>query len=246
MTHSKDCKKNIDWEQFRPTLNEAFDKENKGLGERPAFDRGMMFKILVLQSLYNLSDEQTEYQINDRLSFQRFLGLSLSNTVPAATTICLFRKKLAEKNLAEKLFNIFNKTLESEEIKAEFRTPQSSTELIEVDGGTFNREGYNVTVRSFKIGKYPVTQKLYKELMGKNPSHFKGENRPVECVCWYDAVEFCNALSKKDGLIPCYSGSAPSIKCDFKANVYRLPTEAEWEFAARGGNNLIFIIRILI
>ena len=102
----------VDWEQFRAILDESLEKEAKGAGGRPSFDRILMFKILVLQRLYNLSDEQTEFQINDRLSFQRFLGLSLSDTVPDATTVWLFRDTLAQKKTAEKLFARFNKTLE--------------------------------------------------------------------------------------------------------------------------------------
>ena len=102
----------IDWEQFRSILDEAFEKENKGPGGRPSFDKILMFKILILQRLYNLSDEQIEFQINDRLSFQRFLGLLLCDTVPDATTVWLFRDMLAQKKIAEKLFARFNKTLE--------------------------------------------------------------------------------------------------------------------------------------
>lgn len=102
----------IDWEQFRSILDKAFEKENKGVGGRPSFDRILMFKILVLQRLYNLSDEQIEFQINDRLSFQRFLGLALSDTVPDATTVWLFRDTLSQKKTAEKLFAQFGKTLE--------------------------------------------------------------------------------------------------------------------------------------
>ena len=127
----------------------------------------------------------------------------------------------------------------TEKVQPNYSAPKAniSTEMIAVDGGTFERHGYDITVSSFEIGKYPVTQKLYQSIMGRNPSYFEGENRPVEQVSWYDAVEFCNKLSKKDGLTPCYSGSGTNTKCDFSADGYRLPTEAEWEFAARGGNN---------
>ena len=91
--------KAVDWEQFRSILDAALEKENKGAGGRPPFDRVLMFKILILQRLYNLSDEQIEFQINDRLSFQRFLNLTLCDTVPDATTGMAFpRHARAEEN----------------------------------------------------------------------------------------------------------------------------------------------------
>ena len=78
--------KAIDWEQFRPILTTALKKESKGAGGRPPYDCILMFKILILQRIYNLSDDQTEYQINDRMSFMRFLGLGLEDRVPDSET----------------------------------------------------------------------------------------------------------------------------------------------------------------
>ena len=102
----------IDWEQFRRILTNAFEKEEKGIGGRPRFDYVMMFKIMVLQRYYNLSDEQMQYQILDRLSFMRFLGLNLSDSVPDEKTIWLFRENLIQLNLIEKLFTKFLGNLE--------------------------------------------------------------------------------------------------------------------------------------
>jgi transposase, IS5 family len=99
----------VDWEVFRPLLNEAAGRSSPSEnGGRPAYDVVLMFKILVLQALYNLSDEQTEYQILDRLSFMRFLGLELHNDVPDAKTIWLFREKLRTAGVVEKLFDQFD------------------------------------------------------------------------------------------------------------------------------------------
>ncbi len=105
------------------------------------------------------------------------------------------------------------------------------------DGDSDERPVRQVTIsRSFYMRQYEVTQKQWREVMGTNPSHFKGDDRPVEQVRWYDAEEYCNRLSRIEGLTPCYSGSGDNIACDFSADGYRLPTEAEWEYAARGGN----------
>lgn len=101
----------VDWEQFRKSLEAIRDIERKSPAGRKPFDVILMFKIMILQSLYNLSDDQVEFQIRDRLSFMRFLGLSLSDTVPDAKTIWLFREQLTGANLVKKLFNQFNEFL---------------------------------------------------------------------------------------------------------------------------------------
>ena len=105
------------------------------------------------------------------------------------------------------------------------------------DGDSDEKPVHQVTVSSFWIGKYEVTQAEWKEVMGSNPSNWKGDQLPVESVSWYDAVDYCNKRSIKEGLTPCYSGSGAGITCNWNANGYRLPTEAEWEYAARGGKH---------
>lgn len=101
----------IDWSGFRPLLKVIHQKQRKSTAGRKPHDVTLMFKMLVLQSLYNLSDDQTEYQVRDRLSFQRFLGLSPEDTVPDAKTLWLFREQLARHGLVEKLFKRFDEQL---------------------------------------------------------------------------------------------------------------------------------------
>ncbi|MBP7564225.1 MAG: SUMF1/EgtB/PvdO family nonheme iron enzyme, partial [Candidatus Cloacimonetes bacterium] len=118
-------------------------------------------------------------------------------------------------------------------------------EMVLVEGGTFQMGSENgdddekpvdsVTLSSFYMGKYPVTQKEWQAVMGDNLSEFNGRFRPVESVSWYDAVEFCNRLSQIEDLTPAYTISGGNVICNWEADGYRLPTEAEWEFAAKGG-----------
>ncbi len=101
-------KKLVDWERFRPKLEAVRDKERKSNAGRKPFDVVLMFKVLVLQSLYNLSDEKIEFQIRDRISFMRFLDLSLGDAVPDEKTIWLFREQLTEAGLIKRLFEEFD------------------------------------------------------------------------------------------------------------------------------------------
>ena len=106
-------KAKINWEIFRSTLESIFAKEDKGQGGREPYNYLMMFKILVLQRYYNLSDDQTEYQILDRLSFMRFLELELSDKVPDSKTIWLFKETIAKSGKTKELFKMFEELLES-------------------------------------------------------------------------------------------------------------------------------------
>ncbi len=106
----------VEWERFRPVLDNALKKERKNNSGRPPYDCLLLFKILILQRLFNLSDDQTEYQINDRMSFMRFLGLSLGDRVPDAKTIWLFRDTLTKAEIIDELFRLFNLQLEQQGI----------------------------------------------------------------------------------------------------------------------------------
>ena len=123
--------------------------------------------------------------------------------------------------------------------------------MINVESGTFDF-GFNpyegepfewsrtiarLSVKSFSISETLVTQKLWHEIMGNTTSGFSGDFNPVESIGWFDAINFCNKLSDIHGLKKCYSGNDSNIQCDFTKNGYRLPTEIEWEYAARGGKS---------
>jgi len=118
---------------------------------------------------------------------------------------------------------------------------ESKSEMVKIAGGRFtmgdkdevDAPPHEVTVSPFYMDKHLVTQEQYQKLVGDNPSRWKGNKNPVEQVRWSDAVKFCNARSQAEGLQPCYD--LETWQCNFEANGYRLPTEAEWEYACRAG-----------
>jgi len=122
-------------------------------------------------------------------------------------------------------------------------TTSSGIEMVLIPAGEFimgddsgdadEKPAHKVQVSAFCMDTREVTQKAYESLMEKNPSKSKGPDKPVEQVDWYHAVLFCNIRSLKEGLKPCYD--TKSLACDFEADGYRLPTEAEWEYACRAG-----------
>lgn len=122
-------------------------------------------------------------------------------------------------------------------------TTSGGVPMILVTGGEFTMGSdsgnpdeqplHRVRLSPFVMDKFEVTQDQYAQLQLPNPAHFKGDRRPVEQVRWSDAALFCNERSRAEGLEPCYD--EVTFACDFDASGYRLPTEAEWEFAARAG-----------
>ncbi|PYJ79234.1 MAG: hypothetical protein DME22_25710, partial [Verrucomicrobia bacterium] len=129
-------------------------------------------------------------------------------------------------------------------------TNQSGTdpksEMVRISEGRFmmgdkaevDATPHEVLVSPFYIDKHLVTQEQFQKVMGANPSRWKGDKNPVEQVRWSDAVRFCNKRSELEGLQPCYD--LKTWKCNFDANGYRLPTEAEWEYACRAGTTTAY------
>ena len=113
--------------------------------------------------------------------------------------------------------------------------PEGSFEMGSERGQPDEMPVHKVWVDSFLMDKYELSQEQYVKLAGTNPSSFKGSKMPVDTITWVDAVLYCNLRSRAEGLVPCYDEESETRQCNFQANGYRLPTEAEWEYACRAG-----------
>jgi formylglycine-generating enzyme required for sulfatase activity len=119
----------------------------------------------------------------------------------------------------------------------------SGIEMLRLPGGEFTlgddqgeedeKPAHRVRLSPFWIDANEVSQAVFQKLMGRNPSKSVGPDKPVERISWHVAIQFCNMRSRKEGFRPCYD--LKTSRCDFAADGYRLPTEAEWEYACRAG-----------
>jgi formylglycine-generating enzyme len=129
-----------------------------------------------------------------------------------------------------------------EKVSGNLTNTSSGAEMVLVHGGWFvmgspretevDESPHKVYVSSFFMDRHEVTQEDYERLMGGNPSKWKGARNPVEQIRWPNAIAYCNARSRRDGFEPAYLETG---ECRFDVTGYRLPTEAEWEYAARAG-----------
>lgn len=181
-------------------------------------------------AVQNTNNEHTVSAIHPTLEMTE-LYLS-SESVPAEGVI----SALTESASAQSAVKVtVNQTAELPVPKNFVLIPSGIFQMGNKDGEYDEIPVHQVMVNAFYISKYEVTQKEYAVIMGNNPSSFKGDDLPVEMVSWYNAVEYCNRLSLKEGLQPAYQGESDII-CNFSATGYRLLTEAEWEYAALGKN----------
>ncbi|MDJ0733305.1 MAG: SUMF1/EgtB/PvdO family nonheme iron enzyme [Nostocaceae cyanobacterium] len=208
----------------------------------------------VFQETLAQESNLSENTLNDLRDYQQHLGLKNEDVASIERKILGERKpakpdpsviEQSPKTANQFSFDIITVNAKGETTntrpgKAEFFAEDLGNgvilEMVAIPGGNFTmgspedepesmdneRPQHQVTIQPFFMGKFPVTQEQYEAIMGNNPSYFKGKKRPVECVSWDDAVEFCARISKRTG------------------KSYRLPSEAEWEYACRAGTTTPF------
>jgi transposase, IS5 family len=175
----------VDFEVFRPELEAALAYSDGSRGGRPPFDPVLMFKVLVIQTVNTLSDERTEYLINDRLSFMRFLGLGLSDRVPDARTIWLFREKLTKADTIQPLFDRFDATLRAAGYIA------MSGQIVDASLVQAPRQRNTEAEKDdIKAGRVPREWK-------QKPAKLRHKDRDAR---W--TVKFTKAKPREDGTVP--------------------------------------------
>lgn len=218
----------VNWEQFRPLIEKAFSGIDYSQGGRPPYDRLMMFKILLLQEFYGVSDDQMEFQLLDRLSFQSFIGQGLQDSVPDAKTIWLFRETLSKTGTIDKLFIQLNKQLEQiglvahkgkiidasfAEVPIQRNSPKENQQLKDGDIPNWEENKFRQ-----KDTEADWTKKNNQSHFGYK-KHIKADSKSklitdfeVTPASVHDSQVFEELLGKKDKGQPLYADSAYAAK----------------------------------
>lgn len=167
--------------------------------------------------------------------------------------VMLFAMSACSTESQDKPSNGSSGSADTSTANSENTTTVAPENFVLIKGGTFqmgspdteawrsdDETQHAVTVSDFYMSVYELTQKEYCEITGENPSSFSGEDLPVENISWLDAIRYCNARSEKENLTPAYTVDGQTVTWDRSANGYRLPTEAEWEYACRAGTTTPF------
>lgn len=186
----------VRWEEFREELLEASGRNREyDQGGRPSYDVVKMFKILLLQRLYNLSDEGLEFRLNDSFSFQRFVGIESQETVPDAKTIWLFRERIAKSGAAERLFELFNRQLARQGFRAEKGTIVDASVVQVPVKGIGSKDDY----QEIKEGKLPKMTEMQKRQFDadarftrKNGKYLYGYKNHINVDVKYKLIRECS------------------------------------------------------
>ena len=184
----------VDFEMFRPALEAAVPRSARSKGGRPAFDHVLMFKVLILQAMHALSDERTEFLIKDRLSFMRFLGLGLADSVPDANTIWTFREALKQAGAIDALFGRLDEALRSEGFLA------MSGQIVDVTIVAAPKQRNTMAEKkAIKEGRVPEDWK-------DKPARLAQKDRDAR---W--TVKFTKAKPREDGSRPAVDLAIPAF-----------------------------------